>query len=118
MGPDVTNIYSLVKVPVISDLSGSSQFISQAHCGKDFTLLLNLKGEILSAGKGEFNIHCNIPNQFDLGRNLNYDKYQFSVIPVSKFGGYPITFVAAGEEHCAVINEKGELWTWGLNSSG
>ena len=40
------------------------------------------------------------------------------MIPVSKYGGYPIKLVSTGEEHVGVINEKGELWTWGLNSSG
>ena len=29
-----------------------------------------------------------------------------------------VTFVAVGENHAAILNINGELWTWGLNSHG
>lgn len=46
----------------------------------------------------------------------SYERNNFEVIPLSNFGGHLITFVSAGEDHAAVINMNGELWTWGLNS--
>jgi len=45
-------------------------------------------------------------------------KEQFTIIPLSKLGGHPIKFISAGEEHAAVINNKGDLFTWGLNDHG
>jgi alpha-tubulin suppressor-like RCC1 family protein len=37
---------------------------------------------------------------------------------LSYFGNQIVTFISAGENHAAVINMNGELWTWGSNLNG
>lgn len=59
---DATNIFEMIKVPIISDISGKNEKIKQAYCGLDFTILLNSNGEILTTGNGEFGINCNKNN--------------------------------------------------------
>lgn len=112
--PQILNVFELKKVNL-----PLGHVIDQAHCGNDFTLLLAQNGAILSAGSGRYGINCNFDEQNQIQDTAGkYDLHQFSKMPVALFGGYSITFVSAGEDHAAVLNENGELWTWGLNSHG
>ena len=126
------NLYELTKVPIVTDLQGQKQHIASAHCGNDFTILLSTDGKVFSSGNGQYGIHCNqnVDGQNsglnpDLGEkdyaadtSKLYDRDQFAQIPDHLFGGHLVTFVATGENHAALINLNGELWTWGSNSHG
>ena len=103
LGQGVSNVFEFTKVPQYNS-------IHQAHCGRDFTILLTDEGELLTTGKGENGINCNFENQ-----SFNCDRESFLKLPNSFFGGQAIKFVSAGLDHAAAINTKGELWMWGLN---
>jgi alpha-tubulin suppressor-like RCC1 family protein len=111
-------VYEFTRVPIFADVSGVYPKIMQAHCGLDFTLLLSTKGEVLSAGNSEYGINCTQDESTDLLKRSGLCKEQFTIIPANKLGGHPIKFLSAGEEHAAAINNKGELFTWGLNDQG
>lgn len=141
-GSPMLNLYALAKIPLPPDLEGPNRVISSAHCGYDYTLLLTLTGQLLSAGSGKYGMHCTFeePGQADPqadsgtyrmdGNELREtpkgphaaahakDRYQFKPIPLEALGGHIVTFVSAGEHHAAIINMNGELWTWGLNAHG
>lgn len=102
----------LIKVSLpLSDTAEPFKII-QAHCGSYYTLLLTSTGQILSAGAGEIGINCDFDQD---GTPITKDQPEFKVIPLHKFGGTKITFLAAGEHHAGAINESGHLFTWGLN---
>jgi len=72
----------------------------------------------MTAGNGENGIHCLQQVEGNEMQRPGFCKDQFSLIPMTKLGGCPIKSVSAGEEHVAVINKDGQLWTWGLNDQG
>jgi len=141
-GKPLINLYELVKVPLPMELQGPNRVVNSAHCGYDYTLLLTMTGQVLSAGNGQHGIHCNFQETpqmesspsggeqrqgggllHDTQKSLQdearaHDRHQFALIPLDFFGGHIVTFLSAGERHAAIINMNGELWTWGLNSHG
>lgn len=139
-GRPMLNLYAFTQVPIPPDLEGPNRVISSAHCGYDYTLLLTLTGQVLSAGSGQYGIHCNLQetqradqygsaeprmdsnerrdSQRSPKTSRALDRYQFRPVPLEVLGGHIITFVSAGEHHAAIINMNGELWTWGLNNHG
>lgn len=62
-GSPVLNLHQLTKVPLSNEIQGQSRVIASAHCGYDYTLLLTSTGLLLSAGSGQWGIHCNFQNQ-------------------------------------------------------
>ncbi|CAI5705912.1 unnamed protein product [Peronospora effusa] len=83
------------------------QNVAAVACGREHTLALTRKGRVFSFGAGLGG---------RLGNGLETDEGQ--PFAVSGMEGYRITAIDAGECHSCALSNEGDVFTWGLGSSG
>jgi len=82
--------------------------ITQASCGRNFTLLLDEQGGLYAFGDDAY-------GQLGLGRS---ERYVRTPQKVQYLARNQITRIEAGENHAGAITSTGECYIWGYNSSG
>lgn len=82
--------------------------IVQIIAGKDHILALDCKGLVYAWGNGQ---------QYQLGRKI-LERSLMSALEPRSFGLKNIKFIGSGEFHSFAINNKGKVYSWGLNQYG
>jgi alpha-tubulin suppressor-like RCC1 family protein len=86
--------------------SMSNEHVVEVSAGKDFSLALTSKGKIFSEGNND---------QGQLGQGDNQQRTTFTEITSIPTN---ITFISSGYQHTLALDENGDVWPWGSNSSG
>lgn len=84
--------------------------IVKIECGIDFTLCMDKDGKLYSWGSNRYGQLC-VPGQTTI--KLNKPTQIHLPHAVGKVANF-----TAGEEHCALLNDKGEVFTWGYGNDG
>lgn len=88
--------------------------IKQLSAGKEHTLLLTASGKVYAWG--------NSTRKVGRGRlgdsTAPADRYYPTAIPSERFENRKIVQIAAGDFHSLAVDETGQVWGWGDNSSG
>ena len=101
-----------VKIGAEPSIPESMPRILQVAAGNQFFVLLTAKGEVRSFG---FNMH----GQLGLGHShRGIWTHPLHFPPVTGFDGRRVVEISAGNYHCAVVDEVGGLWTWGVEDKG
>lgn len=90
---------------IVSSVRGAVQLAG----GKDHLLILDKKGDVYAWGVGTSN---------QLGVSVNSELRTFVFGPLKVPGLKHIKSVAAGEFHSFAIDDKGDVYAWGLNNFG
>lgn len=103
----------------------------QASCGFDFSLFLNSKGFVYSAGStesGQLGINDN--GEYIEGRKLFFSTHATPTrihsffakeqrsSQVTRVPNVLIRSVSAGQHHCLAVSQQDEVFTWGFNGHG
>jgi alpha-tubulin suppressor-like RCC1 family protein len=86
--------------------SMSNENVVQVSAGRDFSLALTSKGKIFSEGNND---------QGQLGQGDKRQRTTFTEITSIPTN---ITFISSGYRHTLALDENGDVWSWGRNSSG
>ncbi|XP_039232836.1 RCC1 domain-containing protein 1 [Drosophila yakuba] len=81
--------------------------VKQLECGHEHAVLLNVNGDVFTWGNG-------LRGQLGLAELRVEETPQL----LEALAGIKITQIAAGGWHSAAISAFGDLYTWGVNSSG
>lgn len=83
--------------------------IKQVACGDSFCLALSTEGEVYGWGKNE-------QGQLGMGGGLSMDVYAMENFPrlIEDLANETIMYIAAGAHHAVAVNDKGELFFWGM----
>ncbi|KAK5576748.1 hypothetical protein RB653_007892 [Dictyostelium firmibasis] len=110
-----------IKVPKL--ISSDFKF-KNVFSGSDFVIALTDKGELVSFGSNEFGqlgngtqINQEFPTIIKSGFNYNHDKFN-KIIESAAEGGRFDKRISCGFSHCLILNDSGELFTFGWNGNG
>jgi len=92
----------------VSDLLDLDVHVVQVACGHNFNMALGADGVVWTWGRND-------NGQLGLGGGFNLDMEK-SPRPVEALQGEKIVSVAAGHNHAACVNDKGECYIWGYSA--
>ncbi|QRV82740.1 RCC1/BLIP-II protein [Ceratobasidium sp. AG-Ba] len=98
--PRVTQV-----LPTVPEKLARERF-TQITCGTDHVLALTAKGVIVAWGNGQ---------QAQLGRRIIERRKINGLVP-HRLALRRIRLVGSGSYHSFAVDDKGEVWAWGLNS--
>ncbi|KAG8790260.1 hypothetical protein FRC12_012376 [Ceratobasidium sp. 428] len=98
--PRVTQV-----LPTVPDKLARERF-TQITCGTDHVLALTAKGVIVAWGNGQ---------QAQLGRRIIERRKINGLVP-HRLALRRVRVVGSGSYHSFAVDDKGEVWAWGLNS--
>lgn len=91
-------------------LIASLKKITSIACGANHALALDANGKIFAWGSGQ---------QMQLGRRINERHQAAGLDPTTvAIARQKVKFISSGEYHSFAIDEKDNVWAWGLNSFG